>query len=71
MPTHEVLTGREIEILAHVARGRSNKEIGAAPHISEATVKTHLVHIFGKLGVKDRTEAVTASLDRGILRLES
>ena len=71
MPVREALTGREIEILAHVARGRSNKEIGSALHISEATVKTHLVHIFGKLGVQDRTEAVTVSLDRGILRLQS
>jgi DNA-binding NarL/FixJ family response regulator len=70
MPAHEVLTGREIEILGHVARGRSNKEIGAALHISEATVKSHLVHIFGKLEVQDRTEAVTVALDRGILRLE-
>lgn len=70
MPTREVLTGREIEILAHVARGRSNREIGAALHVSEATVKSHLVHIFGKLRVQDRTEAVTVALDRGILRLE-
>ena len=42
MPTHEVLTGRESEILGHVARGRSNKEIGTELHISEATVKNHL-----------------------------
>lgn len=66
----EALTTREIEILEQVAQGRSNREIGTALFISEATVKTHLVHIFGKLAVQDRTEAVTVALHRGILRLE-
>lgn len=69
-PGEEALTTREIEILEHVARGRSNRAIGAALFISEATVKTHLLHIFGKLAVQDRTEAVTVALHRGILRLE-
>jgi DNA-binding NarL/FixJ family response regulator len=70
-PGHEVLSAREIEILEHVARGRTNKEIGTALFISEATVKTHLLHIFAKLDVQDRTQAVTVALDRGILRLDA
>lgn len=70
-PGQETLTPREIEILALVARGRSNKEIGAALFVSEATVKTHLLHIFGKLNVQDRTQAVTVALNRGILRLDA
>ena len=53
-----------------VARGKSNREIGKALHISTATVKTHLVRIFDKLGVTDRTAAVTVALERGIMRLE-
>jgi DNA-binding NarL/FixJ family response regulator len=69
-PGQEALTARELEILALVARGGSNKEIGSALFISEATVKTHLLHIFGKLGVQHRTQAVTVALDRGMLRLE-
>ena len=69
-PRHEALSAREIEILAHVARGRTNKDIGTALFISEATVKTHLLHIFAKLEVQDRTQAVTVALDRGMLRLD-
>jgi DNA-binding NarL/FixJ family response regulator len=68
-PGHEALSAREIEILEHVAQGRTNKEIAAALFVSEATVKTHLLHIFAKLDVQDRTQAVTVALDRGILRL--
>jgi DNA-binding NarL/FixJ family response regulator len=49
----------------------SNKEIAGNLYISEATVKTHLVHIFSKLGVDDRTAAVTAALEKGIIRLSS
>jgi DNA-binding NarL/FixJ family response regulator len=69
-PAEEALTAREIEVLSLVAQGASNKEIARHLHISEATVKTHLVHIYGKLGVADRTAAVTTALQRGILRLE-
>jgi DNA-binding NarL/FixJ family response regulator len=69
-PAHEALSAREIEILQRVARGRTNKEIAIALFISEATVKTHLLHIFAKLDVQDRTQAVTVALDRGILRLD-
>ena len=69
-PAEEALSAREIEVLALVARGASNKEIGRSLHISEGTVKSHLIHIFSKLGVADRTAAVTVALERGFLRLE-
>jgi DNA-binding NarL/FixJ family response regulator len=69
-PAQEALSAREIEVLALVARGASNKEIGRSLHISEGTVKSHLIHIFSKLGVADRTAAVTVALERGLLRLE-
>lgn len=61
------LSARELEVLALVARGASNKLIARDLGISEATVKTHLLHIFGKLGVDDRTAAVTTAIERGIL----
>ncbi len=65
----EPLTARERTVLGWVARGRSNKQIAAELHISETTVKTHLEHIFGKLGVTDRTAAVTVAMQRGLLSL--
>ena len=61
------LSRREIEVLRLVARGRTNAEIGRELLISEATVKTHLLRTFAKLDVSDRTAAVTAALERGIL----
>lgn len=61
------LTARELEVLAAVARGGSNAQIGAELFISEATVKTHLLRVFAKLGVDDRTRAVTVALERGLL----
>ena len=64
----ERLTARELEVLAGVARGGSNAQIGAELFIAEATVKTHLLRVFVKLGVDDRTRAVTVALERGILR---
>jgi len=70
-PAEEALSSREIEVLRLVAKGASNREIADQLYVTEATVKTHLIHIFGKLGVSDRTAAVTKALDRGILRLES
>jgi DNA-binding NarL/FixJ family response regulator len=69
VPAEEALTSREIEVLELVARGSSNAEVAATLFISEATVKTHLLHIFGKLGVDDRTAAVVAALERGIIAL--
>ena len=66
-PLRESLSARETEVLALVARGRTNAEIGRALFISEATVKTHLLRAFGKLGVSDRTAAVTTAIERGLL----
>jgi DNA-binding NarL/FixJ family response regulator len=64
---NESLSGREREVLELVAKGTSNREIAAELFISEATVKTHLTHIFAKLGAKDRAAAVAVGYDRGIL----
>ncbi|GAA3471997.1 response regulator transcription factor [Nonomuraea roseola] len=63
------LTTREIEILELLAKGAGNKEIARALFITEATVKTHLVHVYGKLGVDTRTAAVTVAVERGLIRL--
>lgn len=69
VPSGEQLTERETEILQLMAKGAANKEISAQLSISESTVKTHISNIFQKLGVNDRTEAVTQALKRGIIRL--
>ncbi|WP_264031984.1 response regulator [Cellulosimicrobium sp. SH8] len=61
------LTGREIEVLRLVARGLSNAAVGSELFIAEATVKTHLLRAFAKLGVDDRTAAVTVAMQRGFL----
>lgn len=68
-PAAETPSGRELEVLRLVARGSSNREIARDLRISEATVKTHLIHIFEKLGVADRTSAVTTALERGLIEL--
>lgn len=68
-PVTQAPTDRELEVLQLVARGLTNRAIGRRLAISEATVKTHLVHVFGKLGVTDRTAAVTAALQRGLITL--
>jgi DNA-binding NarL/FixJ family response regulator len=65
----EELTSREVEVLKQLATGRANKEIADVLKISEYTVKDHLKSILGKLHVADRTEAVTAALQRGIIHL--
>ncbi|HEY3364279.1 MAG TPA: response regulator transcription factor [Symbiobacteriaceae bacterium] len=65
----EQLTDRELEILRLMARGAANKEIAAALFISENTVKTHVSNLFQKLGARDRTEAVTRALSRGLITL--
>ena len=67
LPAVESPTPRELEVLAQVAKGLSNVDIGRELHISEATVKTHLVRIFEKLGVSDRTAAVTKAIGQGLL----
>ncbi|GGQ10918.1 response regulator [Streptomyces roseolilacinus] len=66
-PAGSALSAREREVLELVARGTSNREIARELFISEATVKTHLTHLYGKLGVKDRAAAVAVGYDRGIL----
>ncbi|MGX1547522.1 response regulator [Streptomyces adustus] len=66
-PGGEPLSAREREVLALVARGTPNREIARELFISEATVKTHLTHLYAKLGVKDRAAAVATAYERGIL----
>lgn len=63
------LTPRELDVLRLVSRGRTNKEMASAMFISEETVKSHMKSLFQKLGVHDRAEAVSVSLQRGIIRL--
>lgn len=62
------LSTRELEVLGEVAKGLSNREIARALFISEATVKSHLVHLFGKLGADSRTAAVAAARAAGLIR---
>jgi DNA-binding NarL/FixJ family response regulator len=66
-PPEEPLSEREVEVLALIARGHSNREAARRLFISEATVKTHLLHVYAKLGVNDRAAAVAAGYDRGLL----
>lgn len=68
-PPAEALSEREIEVLGLVAKGLTNRAVGRKLAISEATVKTHLVHLYAKLGVSDRTSAVTVGFERGIISL--
>jgi len=67
----EELTPREFDVLEQIVYGKSNKEIAAELEISEATVKTHINSLLGKLNVTDRTQAATAALQRGMVALES
>ena len=66
-PAGEPLSSREREVLGLVARGTSNREIAKSLFISEATVKTHLVHVYEKLGVRDRAAAVATAYEQGLL----
>jgi DNA-binding NarL/FixJ family response regulator len=68
-PTTPMLTDREAQVLQCVAKGMSNAEVGRELHIGEATVKTHLLRAFEKLGVTDRTAAVTAAYKSGQIEL--
>lgn len=68
-PALNALSNREIDVLRRVAKGLSNKEIAMDMHISQATVKTHLIHVFRKLNANDRTSAVTFALERGIITI--
>jgi len=66
-PAPTALTARELEVLRLVAEGLSNRVIGERLFVGEATVKTHLLRVFEKLGVNDRTRAVTLAMERGLL----
>lgn len=66
----QTLTAREQHVLERIVAGRSNKEIASDLDISEATVKTHVNNLLGKLGVSDRTHAATVALQRGIVHLK-
>lgn len=68
--TRVQLTPRELTTLGLMARGQANKEIANSLGISERTVKTHLSHLFEKLGVTSRTEAVRVATRRGLVRLD-
>lgn len=69
-PERSELTERELEVLQLVARGLSNKEVARAIGRTDETVKIHLKNMFAKLGVADRTEAVTVALTRGLIHLD-
>jgi DNA-binding NarL/FixJ family response regulator len=66
-PAREPLSQRELEVLGLIARGFSNRDAATKLFISEATVKTHLLHVYAKLGVKDRAAAVATAFERGLL----
>jgi len=67
--TGEALTEREAEVLSHVSSGNRNRDIAQRLYISQETVKVHLKNIMGKLGAKDRTQAVAIAVRRGIIQL--
>jgi DNA-binding NarL/FixJ family response regulator len=66
-PAQEALSDRELEVLTLIAQGETNRGAAARLFISEATVKTHLLHIYEKLGVNDRAAAVAMAYERGLL----
>lgn len=66
----QALSAREVEILELLAHGLGNRELAQKLFISEATVKTHLVHVYAKLGVDNRTAAVNAAIEQRLIRLE-
>ncbi|MFC4858959.1 response regulator [Actinophytocola glycyrrhizae] len=69
-PVSESLSQRELEVLELIARGSTNREAAKQLFISEATVKTHLLHVYAKLGVNDRAAAVATAFSRGYLTAE-
>ncbi|MGW0656580.1 response regulator transcription factor, partial [Streptomyces umbrinus] len=69
MGTDPVLSERELEVIALLARGHSNRAIATALHLAEATVKTHLVRIYRKLGTENRAGTVSEAVRRGLLEI--
>ncbi|KAB8193552.1 response regulator [Nonomuraea phyllanthi] len=67
-PRPQRLSRRELEVLSLISRGATNREVARKLFITEATVKTHLLHVFAKLDVKDRAAAVAAAYESGLLR---
>jgi DNA-binding NarL/FixJ family response regulator len=67
-PEQQTLSRRELEVLRLIARGATNREVAAKLFITEATVKTHLLHIFAKLEVNDRAAAVAVAYETGLLK---
>jgi DNA-binding NarL/FixJ family response regulator len=65
------LSSRELEVLNDIVAGRSNKEISAARHLSQSTVKFHIANIFAKLQVPDRAQAISTAVQRGIVHLDA
>jgi DNA-binding NarL/FixJ family response regulator len=63
----KLLSQRELEVLRELANGKSNKEIGAALHLAEGTVKNHMSHLLNKLGVLDRTQAALRAREMGLI----
>lgn len=68
-PARAALSSRELEVLEAVAEGLANRAIARRLHLSEATVKTHLVHVFAKLDVDTRTAAVATAVERALIRM--
>ncbi len=66
-PAKETVSQRELEVLQLVASGATNRDVAEQLFVSEATVKTHLLHIYAKLGVNDRAAAVGAAFEKGLL----
>ena len=66
-PAREPLSQRELEVLTLISQGATNREAAGRLFISEATVKTHVLHIYAKLGVNDRAAAVATAFERGLL----
>jgi two-component system, NarL family, response regulator len=69
-PPDEALSEREVDVLKAIAEGMSNKEIGESLGIAESTVKGHVNHVFGKLGVTDRTKALVVAVKRGLIQID-